>query len=86
MPVTLSASAKAEIDTLLDAYPGGKHPGTVVGIINKQGEYIYLNAAGPRTGSEPEAMRTDHVGLYLFEANFRCSLYSHVLKWLLVLH
>lgn len=54
--VHLSPAAIAQIDALLDAYaakPG--HPGTLVGIINKVGERLFLRAAGTKdlgTGAE----------------------------------
>lgn len=67
MSIHLSSDAQAQLDALLAAYPGNvpqaNHPGTVVGIVNKQGERIYLKAAGPNTANEPTPLRTDDVRL-----------------------
>lgn len=65
MPITLSTQARQKLDDLLDAYPGtvpkADHPGTVVGIVNKQGESVYLRATGPNTAGQTEPMAEDAV-------------------------
>lgn len=65
MTTVLSPSTVHEIDALLEKYPGsiGKdaHPGTVVGVINKQGDLIYLKATGPNTANESKPLEEDAV-------------------------
>ncbi|WVQ84171.1 hypothetical protein IAT38_006318 [Cryptococcus sp. DSM 104549] len=59
MPVALSTSAKKQLDDLLDAYPKAGQPGTVVGVVNKQGEMIYLRGVGAKNAVTGEKMEDD---------------------------
>ena len=62
MPVTLSQNARKELDALLAAYPtSNDHPGTVVGVVNRQGEHLYLRAAGPSAAGDTKPMKSDAV-------------------------
>lgn len=48
MPSKLSAQATSALQALIDAYPTASHPGTVVGVVNRDGEVLFLEATGER--------------------------------------
>ncbi|WVQ97931.1 hypothetical protein IAU59_005050 [Kwoniella sp. CBS 9459] len=59
MPVQLSDKARTELDALLDAYPQPGMPGTVLGVVNKQGEMVYLKGVGAKNAVTGEKMEDD---------------------------
>lgn len=62
MPVELSSTAKARLDALLDEYPTPGMPGTVVGVVNKEGKMLYLRSSGVKSVETGEPMLPDTVG------------------------
>ncbi|WRT64919.1 uncharacterized protein IL334_001858 [Kwoniella shivajii] len=59
MPVQISETARRQLDEYLDAYPRPGAPGTVVGVVNKQGESIYLRSVGAKNSVTGEKMEDD---------------------------
>lgn len=57
---SLSDDAKRRIDGLLEAYPKDL-PGTVVGVVNRQGDLLYLSSTGPRLFGKDIKARPDDV-------------------------
>jgi hypothetical protein len=62
MPVELSSTAKARLDALLDEYPTPGMPGTVVGVVNREGKMLYLRSSGVKSVETNEPMLPDTVG------------------------
>jgi hypothetical protein len=63
MPVSLSEQARGDLDSLLTAYVKPGLPGTVVSLVNRDGEQLYLNSSGPANVETNEPMRPDTVRL-----------------------
>ncbi|GFZ43695.1 hypothetical protein JCM24511_01415 [Saitozyma sp. JCM 24511] len=61
MPVELSSTAKARLDALLDEYPTPGMPGTVVGVVNKEGKMLYLRSSGVKSVETGEPMLPDTI-------------------------
>nr|XP_019047326.1 hypothetical protein I302_03938 [Kwoniella bestiolae CBS 10118]OCF26256.1 hypothetical protein I302_03938 [Kwoniella bestiolae CBS 10118] len=61
MPVQLSENARKQLDEALDAYPQKGKPGTVVGIVNKEGQMIYLRSAGAKNAVTGEKLEDDTI-------------------------
>ncbi|WVF69885.1 hypothetical protein IAT40_004668 [Kwoniella sp. CBS 6097] len=59
MPVQLSDKARKELDAVLDAYPKPGEPGTVLGLVNKEGEMVYLKGVGAKNAVTGEKMEDD---------------------------
>jgi hypothetical protein len=59
MPL-LSTDARTQLDDLLEQYPTDL-PGTVIGVVNKQGEILYLSSTGPCLCGQPAPARPDDV-------------------------
>lgn len=60
----LTAQAKSDLDGLLSAYPKDL-PGTVIGVVNKEGKILYLSSTGPRLFGKDDPARPDDVGSYM---------------------
>nr|XP_018265548.1 uncharacterized protein I303_01915 [Kwoniella dejecticola CBS 10117]OBR87706.1 hypothetical protein I303_01915 [Kwoniella dejecticola CBS 10117] len=61
MPVQLSATARQQLDKVLEAYPQPGKPGTVLGVINKEGQLIYLRGVGAKNAVTGEKMEDDTI-------------------------
>ncbi|KAK6903893.1 hypothetical protein I203_107403 [Kwoniella mangroviensis CBS 8507] len=61
MPVQLSETARKQLDEALDAYPKAGKPGTVVGIVNKEGKMVYLRSAGAKNAVTGEKLDDDTI-------------------------
>ena len=61
MPVQLSDNARKQLDAVLEAYPQPGKPGTVLGVINKEGQLIYLKSVGAKNAVTGEKMEDDTV-------------------------
>jgi len=57
---SLSTYARKQLDHLLEQYPKDL-PGTVIGVVNKQGEILYLSSTGPRLCGQPAPAKPDDV-------------------------
>lgn len=88
MSVKLSQIAVDELDALLAAYPQAGMPGTVVGVVGRDGQELYLNSSGPNDVSSGEPMRADTVSASQTsddaQLNIRSSPYSLARRSLLL--
>lgn len=51
--VNLTPAARTKLDAYLDAYATPGHPGTMVGLTNKQGDVIYYRSVGGDVSGKP---------------------------------
>jgi hypothetical protein len=78
---TLSKDAQAQLDQLLEAYPSDL-PGTVIGVVGKTGDLLYLSSTGPRSCGRSTRARPDDVSLpAIYPPHIRCSRFSRVPRW-----
>ncbi|WWC67809.1 uncharacterized protein I206_101723 [Kwoniella pini CBS 10737] len=61
MPVQLSENAREQLDQVLEAYPQPGKPGTVLGLVNKEGQLIYLKSVGSKNAVTGEKMEDDTI-------------------------
>jgi hypothetical protein len=81
MPVSLSKQARSELDDLLTAYVKPGLPGTVVSLVNRDGEQLYLGSSGPANTETNGPMKSDTVRLLIYlkcHLNDRYSPYTRV--------
>lgn len=58
----ISNDGKRKLDALLEEYPKDL-PGTVIGVINREGDLLYLSSTGPRHVGEEVKAQPDDVSL-----------------------
>ena len=63
MSVHLSQEANEQLEQLLKLYPAASHPGTAVGVVNKLGEVLFLDATGVRDVETKTPMLKDTVSI-----------------------
>jgi hypothetical protein len=80
---SLSTLARTQLDELLEQYPKDLS-GTVIGVVNRQGEILYLSSTGPRLCGQPAPARPDDVSEHPDTRSLlmcRFSPSSHVPRW-----
>lgn len=70
MSTKLTEATAKKLDALLEAYPAHNHPGTLLGVTNRQGDILYLQTTGLKNVSTGEKYDTNTVSQELPTVSF----------------